>query len=218
MVTSLRIQPRTYSNDNMILSLLHEEAIAIQSIDAFYIPRTLVFEDKIFGEDRLSKFKEAYPILGYLIDVDGYQGQGSFATKFGLQIDSNTTLIISTAAWDRTVGQFGSTILPNRPCEGDLIYLPMTKGLFSITYVNTKTPFYQLGQKYTYQLSIELFNYSSERLETGIPEIDAFEAEHTQDTTLRPNIDTLPRGADNQKFRDRGAELNWNSGNPFGDI
>jgi hypothetical protein len=218
MVTSLRIHPRTYSNDNMILSLLHEEAIEIQSIDAFYIPRTLVFEDKILGEDRLSQFKEAYPILAYLEDVDGYQGQGSFASKFGLQIDSNTTLTISSAAWDRAVGQFGSTILPNRPCEGDLVYLPMTKGLFSITYVNTKSPFYQLGQKYVYKLSVELFNYSSEKLETGIPEIDAFEAEHTQDTTIRPDIDTLPRGADNQKFRDRGAALNWNSGNPFGDL
>jgi hypothetical protein len=218
MVTSLRIHPRIYDNQNLILDMLHEEAIAVQSIDAFYIPRTLVFEDNILGEDRLSRFREAYPILAYLVDVDGYQGQNSFASKFGLQIESNTTLTISSRAWMAAVGQHGVTTLPNRPCEGDLVYLPMTKGLFSITFVNDKSPFYQLGQKYTYQLSIELFNYASERIETGIAEIDAIEDTHTQDTTIRPVIDTLPRGADNNKFKDRGTPLNWNSGNPFGDL
>ena len=218
MVTSLRIQPRDYSNQNLILDLLHQEAIEVQSIDAFYIPRTLVFEDQILGEDRLSKFKQAYPILVYLNDVDGYQGQNSFASKFGLQIESSATLTISSRAWDQAVGQHGTTILPNRPCEGDLVYLPMTKGLFSITYVNDKSPFYQLGQKYTYVLNIELFNYSSEQLSTGIEEIDNIEKTHTQDTTIRPDIDTLPRGADNSKFRDRATPLVWDNQNPFGEL
>lgn len=217
-MTSLRVQPQTYGNQNLILEKLHHEAIQIHSIRASYIPRKLIAEDSVLGEDRLSQFNDAYPIDLYLQNVDGFEGQNSFASKFGLMIQSGATVLISKKGWGQTVGQFGKTILPNRPTEGDLIYIPMTKGLFEIMFVNHQTPFYQLGQYYSYQMTIELFRYSSEKIDTGIAEIDVFEIAHTTDTTLRPDLDTLLREADNKKFTERTTDLILDTNNPFGDI
>ena len=217
-MTTLRIHPRTPGNQNLVLDKLNHEAIEIHSVEAYYVPRTMVAEDTVLGEDRLSEFKNSYRIDVYIESVDGFEGQNSFASKFGLQIESGATFIVSRRGWDQLVGQHGLTVLPNRPAEGDLIYLPMTRGLFEINFVNHQTPFFQLGQYYTYKMQVELFRYSSERLTTGVPAIDVFETVHTADTTKRPDIDTLVRGADNNKFKQRANSLVLDMNNPFGDI
>ena len=217
-MTTLRIHPRTPGNQNLVLERLNHSAIEIHSVEAYYVPRTMVAEDTVLGEDRLSEFKNSYRIDVYIESVDGFEGQNSFASKFGLQIESGATFIVSRRGWDQLVGQHGLTVLPNRPAEGDLIYLPMTRGLFEINFVNHQTPFFQLGQYYTYKMQVELFRYSSERLTTGVPAIDVFETVHTADTTKRPDIDTLVRGADNNKFKQRANSLVLDMNNPFGDI
>ena len=68
-----------------------------------------------------------------------------------------------------------------RPSEGDLIYFEKTKSLFEIKYVDFQNPFYQLNQIYVYRLVCELFEYSSEDLDTGIATIDGIETKYSQD-------------------------------------
>ena len=68
-----------------------------------------------------------------------------------------------------------------RPVEGDLIYFSKTKSMFEIKYVDFQNPFYQAGQIYVFRLVCELFEYSSEDLDTGITEIDAIETKYSQD-------------------------------------
>jgi hypothetical protein len=58
---------------------------------------------------------------------------------------------------------------------GDLIYFPLSKGLFEIKYVDNKQVFFQGGKLYTYRLDCELFKYSMEELNTGISDIDRIE-------------------------------------------
>jgi hypothetical protein len=217
-MTSLRIHPGAYGNQNLILEKLHHEAIEIHSVRASYIPRTLVSEDTILGEDRLSEFKHAYPIDLYVQNVDGFEGQNSFASKFGLQIQSAATVLVSKRGWDAAVGKYGTTILPNRPSEGDLIHIPMTKGLFEIMFVDHQTPFYQLGQYYSYKMTIELFRYSSEKIDTNITEIDAFEDNHSADVQIRTDLDTAKIPAANTKFNTRADSLVFSTNNPFGEI
>jgi hypothetical protein len=217
-MTSLRVNPVGYGNQNLILEKLHDEAIQIHSVPARYIPRTLIAEDLVLGEDRLSEFKEAYPIDIYIENADGFTGQGSFASKFGLQIDSGGVFVISKRGWAAAVARFGETILPNRPGEGDLIYLPMNKGLFEINYVDHQAPFYQLGQYYSYKCNVELFRYSSEKIDTGVDCVDDFNTLNTQDVAVRPNPDTTKRVADNTKFKNRASTLVLDKNNPFGDI
>lgn len=163
------------------------ESLKIYGQEVMYIPRTLVSKDNILGEDRLSKFKTAFPIEMYFENVDSFDGQGAFIQKFGLMMEQSATLVVARRRWDQLVGRYGATILPNRPCEGDLIYFPLSKGLFEIKFVQHQDPFYQLGKLYVFKLQIELFQYSSEQIDTGIKEIDNFESLKTFVTDTNRN-------------------------------
>jgi hypothetical protein len=147
----------------------------------------LVSKDNILGEDRLSQFKASFPIEMYFENVDSLDGQGAFIQKFGLMMEQSATLVVARRRWDQLIGRYGQTIIPTRPCEGDLIYFPLSKGLFEIKFVKHQDPFYQLGKLYVYKLQIELFQYSSERIDTGIREVDVFETLKTFSTNSTRN-------------------------------
>lgn len=170
------------TNEQYLLEDLIIESLKIYGQSLYYIPRTLVNKDQIFGEDTLSKFKSSYPIEMYFENVESFDGQGAFIQKFGLFMEQSATLVVARRRWEQMVGQYGQTIIPSRPNEGDLLYFPLTGGLFEIKFVQHQDPFYQLGKLYTYKLSVELFQYASEKMETGIAEIDAFESLQSFDT------------------------------------
>jgi hypothetical protein len=169
-------------NEQYLVEDLIIESLKIYGQEMFYIPRTLVAKDEILGEDRLSQFKSSFPIEMYFENVDSFAGQGAFIQKFGLMMEQSATLVVARRRWEQLVGRYGQTQLPNRPNEGDLLYFPLTKGLFEIKFVQHQDPFYQLGKLYIYKLQIELFQYSSERIDTGITEVDAFETLKTFST------------------------------------
>lgn len=176
-------------NEQYLIEDLIIESLRIYGQEVMYIPRTLVSKDDILGEDRLSQFKSAFPIEMYFENVDSFGGQGAFIQKFGLMVEQSATLVVARRRWEQFVGRYGVTIVPNRPNEGDLIYFPLSKGLFEIKFVQHQDPFYQLGKLYVYKLQVELFQYSSERIDTGIAAVDAFETLKTfnTNTTRNPN-------------------------------
>jgi hypothetical protein len=174
-------------NEQYLIEDLIIESLRIYGNEFFYIPRTLVSKDNILGEDRLSEFKSSFPIEMYFENVDALDGQGAFIQKFGLMMEQSATLVVARRRWDQLVGRYGQTIIPQRPCEGDLIYFPLSKGLFEIKFVKHQDPFYQLGKLYVYKLQIELFQYSSERIDTGIREVDVFENLKTFSTNTTRN-------------------------------
>ena len=158
------------------------ESLKIYGHDIYYMPRTLVNRDKIFDEDELSRFTQAYPMEMYLENVNGYEGQGDIFTRFGLEVRAQATFVLAKRRWDQLVLQSGGSFTqPGRPSEGDLLYMPKTKSIFEIKYVDFQNPFYQLNQIYVFRLTVELFEYSSEDLDTGITEIDAIETKYSQD-------------------------------------
>jgi hypothetical protein len=162
-------------NEQSLVEDLIIESLRMYGNEVMYIPRTLVSKDEILGEDRLSKFKHAFPIEMYFENVDNFGGQGAFIQKFGLMMEQSATLVVARRRWDQFVGRYGVTTVPNRPNEGDLVYFPLSKGLFEIKFVQHQDPFYQLGKLYVYKLQVELFQYSSEHIDTGIKAIDDFE-------------------------------------------
>jgi len=168
-------------NEQNVVEDLIIECLSIYGQEMYYVPRTLISKDEILGEDRLSKFKNAYQIEMYLENVNGFEGNGAFMSKFGLMMEQTATLVVARRRWDQLIGRHGQTVLPNRPAEGDLIYFPLTNGLFEIKFVQHQNPFYQIGKLYTYKLEVELFQYASERLETGLSDIDVFESLKTFD-------------------------------------
>jgi len=178
-------------NEQMLKEDLIIEAIRIWGQEFRYIPRKLVSKDNILGEDRLSKFEGSFPIEMYLETIDGFEGQGAFIQKFGLAMEQSATLTVARRRWDQLVGRYGQTTVPSRPNEGDLIYFPLTGGLFELKFVKHQDPFYQLGRLDVYRLEVELFQYSSEFIDTGDREIDAFESLKTFNT----NTTRTPYGA-----------------------
>ena len=59
--------------------------------DIYYLPREAWdTTDQIFGENIQSKFERAYQMEMYIANVDGYEGDGDFFSKFGLEIRENT--------------------------------------------------------------------------------------------------------------------------------
>ena len=169
-------------SEQLLVEDLIIESLRIYGNELFYIPRTLVSKDNVLGEDRLSQFKSSFPIEMYFENVDAYGGQGAFIQKFGLMIEQSATLVVARRRWDQFVGRYGVTTVPTRPNEGDLIYFPLTNSLFEIKFVQHQDPFYQLGKLYVYKLQVELFQYSSERIDTGVAEVDAFETLKTFST------------------------------------
>ena len=167
------------TNEQRLVEDLVIESLKIYGHDVYYMPRTLVNRDTISDEDELSKFTQSYPLEMYMENVEGYDGEGDLFTRFGIEIRDQATFILSKRRWeqmvDREEDSGGTFQLTARTAEGDLLYFPKTKSLFEIKLVEFQNPFYQLGKIYVFRMQCELFEYSSERLDTGDSSIDGIE-------------------------------------------
>lgn len=154
--------------EQRLLQDLVNEAIQMAGADFIYIPRELVAKDEIFHEDTISKFSKIYTIEMYIENYQEAEGEGEMITKFGFSAGFQLRLTVS-------VDRFALLPLPNGrsyPKEGDLIFYPTTKQLYEIRWINDTNTIYPLGARQTFQLYVELYRYSNEKLETGIEEID----------------------------------------------
>lgn len=157
------------SQEQLLIENLVIESIKIYGHDVFYIPRKLNKYDDVYGADDQSSYEVAYPIEMYIKSFDGFKGDGNFMSKFGLEIRDQVVFSMAQRIFNEEIGQFTTQVRPN---EGDLIYFPLNKKCFQIKFVNKFEMFYQLGALQTWEVTCELFEYSGELLNTGIPEID----------------------------------------------
>ena len=164
---------------------LHEnliiEGLKIYGHDVYYLPRTLVNQDLILGEDVASKFNASYLIEMYFETTEGFQGERELISKFGLEIRDDTTFTVAKRRWDDAVGDQATLIKSGRPNEGDLIYFPMMKSYFEIQFVEDQEPFYQLGNLPVYKLRCTRFEYSNERIDTNVSDINKLEDDKSLD-------------------------------------
>ena len=172
---SARLNINGSPQEQKFIENLIVETIEIYGQDIYYVPRTIVNKDTVFGEDADSKFESAKPIRAYVNNVEGWEGQGELLSKFGVRIEDKTTFIFSREKFKEKVDDSTVLNVEGRPNEGDLIWFPVTKHLFEIKFVEAEKPFYQLGKGYVWECQCELFEYSDEDLDTGIAEIDAIE-------------------------------------------
>jgi len=170
MATNLYFQNTTSHVEQELVNSLTSEVIQIHGMNVFYIPRTLVKEDLLLDEDVLSKFSTAYEIEMYLKGTEGFGGEGDLVSKFGLDVRDE---VIFTVHKDR----FNLATDMDKPLEGDLVFLPINKGLFEVKFVEHEQPFYQAGKNYSFDITCELYQYSQEQLETGIVGVDNIEKE-----------------------------------------
>ena len=163
------------SEQSLIQSLVNEQ-LRMYGVEVYYLPRKYVTERKVIKEVIESKFDNAYPIEAYVDTYDGYEGQGTILSKFGVQPLNDLNLIISKERFESYISPLIKNIpdikLSTRPKEGDLIWFPLGDRLFEIKFVEHEKPFYQLQKTYVYELRCELFRYEDEIVDTGVDYID----------------------------------------------
>jgi|TARA_B100001079_G_scaffold160202_1_gene137276 hypothetical protein len=163
----------TNTADQRLVENIIIESIQVYGIDVHYMPRTQVNTDAIFGEDRLSQFKDARTIEMYIKSVDGFEGEGTFVSNFGLEVRDQITFTVAKRRFQEM--NFESDGRDIEPKSGDIIYFPLSGSLFEILDVQGTNTFYQTGSLQTFDLVCELFKYSDEALDTGIETIDKIE-------------------------------------------
>ena len=145
-------------------------------VEVYYLPRKYLTKNTVIKEVIQSKFDDAYPIEAYVNTYDGYEGQGTILSKFGIQPLNDLTLIISKERFENYISPLIKNLpnieLSTRPKEGDLIWFPLGDRLFEIKFVEHEQPFYQLQKTYVYELRCELFRYEDEVIDTDVAQID----------------------------------------------
>ena len=205
------------SMEQNLIEDLVVESIKIYGIGLYYLPKRTVNRDTIFREEELATFNTAHPIEMYIKNVDGMEGEGDFMSKFGLEIRDRITFTISRRS-------FASEVLTNeaemvRPREGDLIWFPLTRKMYTIMFVEHEAIFYQLGSLQTWDITCELFEYNNETFDTGIPDID--QVYSTLDVDIGDadptTIELTDPQAQNEEFEQDGQSgiLDFSERDPF---
>ena len=174
------------SQEQSLLESLIIEAIRIYGEDMYYVPRNINNLDKLYTEDDQSSYTQAFMLEFYIKSVDGFSGDGNFMSKFGLEIRDQVIFSVAQKVFAQEIGSYSALV---RPREGDLIFFPLNNKCFQIKYVNKFEMFYQLGALQTWEMTCELFEYSNEVFNTGIPEIDILQTKFTTNI-LDYTIDT----------------------------
>jgi hypothetical protein len=220
-----------FGEQNLIEDLIIE-SIRIYGMDIFYVPRTTTSRDSTFNEDDTSEYKTHYLVEVYIKNVEAFEGEGDFLSKFNVQLRDEITFTMARRVYANEIGQNQND---DRPLEGDLIYVPMLNGIYKITFVEHESIFYQMGALQTYDLRCEKFEYSHEKFDTGIPAIDNLETKYSlnavantetgfidmdEDTGKPVDADTYTMTndpmADNDEFQSNANTfIDWSEMDPF---
>ena len=87
------------SEQSLVQSLVNEQ-LKIYGIEIYYLPRKYVNQTTVIREVIESEFNTALPIEAYVDNYEGYGGQGTVLSKFGIQEQDDLTLIISRDRWE----------------------------------------------------------------------------------------------------------------------
>ena len=216
MATNFYFNNFTNSGEQTLIEDLIIESIRVYGLDCWYIPRTLGAKDELLNEDDLSTFDKAYMLEMYVKNIEQFGGDGQFLSKFGLQINDTMTLSVSMRRFAEDVGLYDEQIRPN---EGDLIYFPLNSKMFEVMYVDNKPIFYQMGSLQMYDLRCELFEYSQERFNTGVLEIDTlFNSYVLTSNSAIANVESFDLMADNFTIETIADNIiDFSETNPFGE-
>ena len=220
MATNPYFDNFTNSPEQTLIEDLIIESIKMYGHDVYYCPRTIVSRDNVLNEDALSEYNSSYQIEMYIKNVEGFEGEGDFLSKFGLQIRDQVTFSIANRTFERYVTREVETLI--RPREGDLIYFPLNEKMFEIKFTEHESVFYQSGALQVYDVRCELIEYTGQRFATGYENIDNYfdSIDTTQTTTLQALANTEADGSDalarNYTFETEGDNiLDFSESDPF---
>ena len=207
----------TDTPEQRLVENLMIESIKTYGIDVYYLPRTLNDEDTLMGEDNTASYNSAHTIEMYIKSTDGFEGEGDFISRFGLQIKDQITFTVAIRRF-RELG-LTSDGRADMPHEGDLIYFPTTSALFQILFVEDEAIYYQTGALQSYDMLCEMFTYSDQNFNTGIETIDKIEREHSYSINFTMNTgsgnytigETVYQGTSLAAATVKGEVAAWNA-------
>lgn len=168
--------PANRTSEQNIYEDILVESIKMMGHDVYYLPRSeWENTDKIFGENIYSKFEHAFKLEMFINNVNGWEGDSDFFSKFGLEIRENAGFILARRTFEKHIPKE----LQTRPREGDLIYVPLFNKVFEIKFVEEELMFYAQGKRspYLFELRCEVFRSAQEIFNTGVEEVDALDNE-----------------------------------------
>ena len=172
--TNPHIQHHDYKPTQDLQMELVSEAIEIAGLDMYYLPKRLVDFDEVYFEDTQPKFDTAYQIPIYIKTSENYLGSEGIMSRFGIEVRLQLILTVSRLHFETLIYQNESTIW--RPREGDLIHIPaLDHRTYEIKFVDFHPHFYQWGNLPMYDLTVEVWEYGNEILNTGIEAIDCLQ-------------------------------------------
>ena len=115
MAKNLYISDKVKSEQELYENIVIE-SLKIYGQEVYYIPRDLVNEDTILGDDPVSSFNSAYKVEMYIENVEGFDGEGDLFTRFGVEIRDEATFIVARRRWSDTVARYDNEITVLRPC------------------------------------------------------------------------------------------------------
>lgn len=218
MATNSFFSNYSFFNEQQLIDDLVIESIQIFGVDTYYVSRSSSSFDLTLNEDSLTVFDAAYHMDVYVKSVDGFAGEGDFLSKFGLQIRDQATFTVAYRTFEKFATRIDTALI--RPREGDLIYMPMNKKFFKITFVEHESVFYQTGSLQVYDLKCELFEYSNERFHTTVEDIDthyaAFRTDNINNLEEMAETDPIAR---NIFYEEEGLDfIDFSEVDPFSEI
>lgn len=175
-----------HENTQQLADVLVQETIQMRGLEFYFIPREYVNLDQLFGEDLESKFTKAWKVAAYLESFEGYSGDNTFFSKFGMQVNDEINIIINPNLFKH---QANGT----EPKPGDLVYFKMDNSLFEITWVEPYTPFYQVGKNAQRRIIAQKFVYSGEQMKPELQYNEGIFIDELSALDLEPisNLDSL---------------------------
>ena len=164
------------SEQRLVQDLINEQ-LRMYGQDVVYLPRKIINKKSILKEIVSSSFDDAYRLEAYLLNYQGFEGQGDVLSKFGVQTTDGVNLIVSKERYEDFISPFigadNQIEVSTRPQEGDLVYLPLDNTMFEIKYVEARKPFYQLNNLYVYTLTCEVMDAELDQdINTSIEAVD----------------------------------------------
>lgn len=214
MATSIYFNNFGSSAEQGLIEDLVMESIKIYGHDVYYITRTIGAEDDILNEDDLPTFDSAIFVDMYIRSNTGFEGEGDLMSRFGVEIRDEMVLTVSKRNYEQEVTPYNNKNLPQ---AGDLIYLPLNNKIFEIMHVEHETVFYQMGSLQMYDMRCELMEFSNQRFNTGIPEIDdLYTAIDTTSNTSIEYLESVDVLADNLSIEtEADTIIDFSEADPF---
>ena len=206
----------SYPEQTLVEDLI-TECLSIYGHTVYYLPRALTKKDEIWSEDSLSTYNQAFEFDMYIKSYDSYEGDGTFLSKFNLEIRDQITFTVSRRSFGNEIASERPDI--QRPREGDLVYSTMLKRIFVIKFVNNNSVFYQMGDLQTWDIVCDVWEYSNERFHTGVYEVDSIEQRYSVSNVYSNTAYENAMSdvfAQNQEFQEEGESiLDLTSVDPF---